>query len=60
MGGRYKKGESPRLDRFAALICGDEMGLPYDYPMVCPKYSLQRSKMAKDMGLGRIANGGGE
>lgn len=28
-------------------------GLPDDYPMVAPKYSAARSKLAKDIGLGR-------
>ncbi|HZD26938.1 MAG TPA: MucR family transcriptional regulator [Alphaproteobacteria bacterium] len=28
-------------------------GLPPDYPMVAPSYSKQRSKFAKDIGLGR-------
>ena len=28
-------------------------GLPKEYPMVAPGYSKQRSKLAKDMGLGR-------
>lgn len=28
-------------------------GLPYDYPMVAPNYSAERSKVAKALGLGR-------
>ncbi|MCL4157019.1 UNVERIFIED_CONTAM: hypothetical protein GTU68_040588 [Idotea baltica] len=28
-------------------------GLPMDYPMVAPGYSRKRSKLAKDMGLGK-------
>jgi predicted transcriptional regulator len=28
-------------------------GLPYDYPVVAPKYAEQRSKLAKKIGLGR-------
>lgn len=28
-------------------------GLPYDYPMVAPNYAAARSKLAKDLGLGR-------
>ncbi len=31
----------------------DKWGLPADYPMVAPGYSRQRSKLAKQMGLGR-------
>lgn len=30
-------------------------GLPRDYPMVAPAYSAVRSKLAKDIGLGRPA-----
>lgn len=30
-------------------------GLPRDYPMVAPEYSAVRSKLAKDIGLGRPA-----
>jgi len=30
-------------------------GLPPDYPMVAPKYAEQRSKLAKDIGLGTRA-----
>lgn len=33
-------------------------GLPHDYPMVCPDYSLVRSRLAKDFGLGRPAKAG--
>ncbi len=29
-------------------------GLPDDYPMVAPNYAIERSKIAKSMGLGRI------
>ena len=28
-------------------------GLPYDYPMVARSYAEQRSKLAKNFGLGR-------
>ena len=31
----------------------DKWGLPADYPMVAPNYSLKRSKLAKESGLGR-------
>ena len=31
----------------------EKWGLPVDYPMVAPGYSKQRSKLAKQMGLGR-------
>ena len=31
--------------------------LPSDYPMVAPKYAEQRSKFAKQMGLGRTRRG---
>jgi len=31
----------------------EKWGLPYDYPMVAPSYARKRSKLAKDMGLGR-------
>ncbi|MBA4208187.1 MAG: transcriptional regulator [Parvibaculum sp.] len=31
-------------------------GLPHDYPMVAPNYAAQRSKLAKQIGLGRVAN----
>lgn len=30
----------------------DRWGLPADYPMVAPAYAKQRSKLAKDIGLG--------
>jgi predicted transcriptional regulator len=30
-------------------------GLPHDYPMVAPEYAAERSKMAKDIGLGKKA-----
>ena len=32
-------------------------GLPSDYPMVAPNYAQQRSEFAKQIGLGRNANG---
>jgi len=35
----------------------DRWGLPSDYPMVAPNYAKQRSKLAKQMGLGRKAAG---
>lgn len=31
----------------------ERWGLPADYPMVAPSYAKQRSKLAKDIGLGR-------
>ena len=31
-------------------------GLPYDYPMVAPKYAESRSVLAKKIGLGRQAS----
>ena len=31
----------------------DKWGLPHDYPMVAPAYAAQRSKLAREMGLGR-------
>jgi len=30
----------------------DRWGLPADYPMVAPNYARQRSRLAKDIGLG--------
>lgn len=33
----------------------DRWGLPADYPMVAPNYARQRSKLAKDIGLGTKA-----
>lgn len=30
----------------------ERWGLPHDYPMVAPSYTKQRSKLAKDIGLG--------
>jgi predicted transcriptional regulator len=33
----------------------ERWGLPADYPMVAPKYAEQRSKLAKDIGLGTRA-----
>ena len=32
-------------------------GLPPDYPMVAPNYAAARSKLAREMGLGRKAGG---
>ncbi|MGK2739586.1 MucR family transcriptional regulator [Tepidicaulis sp. LMO-SS28] len=32
--------------------------LPADYPMVAPNYAQQRSKLAKEIGLGQAASGG--
>lgn len=32
-------------------------GLPSNYPMVAPNYSLQRSRLARSIGLGRTAKG---
>lgn len=31
----------------------EKWNLSYDYPMVAPSYARQRSKLAKDMGLGQ-------
>ncbi len=31
----------------------EKWGLPLDYPMVAPSYARKRSRLAKDMGLGR-------
>ncbi|MEO1143203.1 MAG: MucR family transcriptional regulator, partial [Pseudomonadota bacterium] len=31
----------------------EKWGLPHDYPMVAPNYAKARSKLARDMGLGR-------
>lgn len=31
----------------------EKWGLPFDYPMVAPAYARQRSKLAKDMRLGK-------
>jgi predicted transcriptional regulator len=31
----------------------ERWGLPADYPMVAPNYAKQRSKLAKDIGLGK-------
>jgi predicted transcriptional regulator len=33
-------------------------GLPTDYPMVAPNYASQRSRLAKQIGLGKAASGG--
>jgi predicted transcriptional regulator len=30
----------------------ERWGLPLDYPMVAPNYAKQRSKLARDIGLG--------
>lgn len=32
----------------------EKWNLPYDYPMVAPAYARQRSKLAKQMGLGQV------
>lgn len=32
----------------------EKWGLPHDYPMVAPSYVRQRSKLAKQMGLGQV------
>jgi predicted transcriptional regulator len=34
----------------------ERWNLPPDYPMVAPNYALQRSKLAKEIGLGTRAN----
>jgi len=31
----------------------EKWGLPYDYPMVAPAYARERSRLAKQMGLGQ-------
>ncbi len=36
----------------------EKWGLPSDYPMVAPAYAAQRSKLAKEMGLGRKRKAG--
>jgi predicted transcriptional regulator len=36
----------------------DRWGLPADYPMVAPNYAKQRSKLAKEIGLGTRARRG--
>lgn len=33
----------------------EKWGLPADYPMVAPSYSLKRSRLAREIGLGRAA-----
>lgn len=38
----------------------DRWGLPADYPMVAPNYARQRSKLAKDIGLGVKGRGSGK
>ncbi len=37
----------------------ERWGLPADYPMVAPNYAKQRSKLAKDIGLGTTGRAGG-
>lgn len=37
----------------------DRWGLPPDYPMVAPNYAKQRSKLAKEIGLGTRGRRGG-
>ena len=34
----------------------EKWGLPADYPMVAPSYAEQRSRLAREMGLGRKPN----
>lgn len=36
----------------------ERWGLPADYPMVAPNYAEQRSKLAKDIGLGQKSSRG--
>ena len=36
----------------------DKWGLAADYPMVAPNYAKQRSKLAKEIGLGTRARRG--
>ena len=38
----------------------ERWGLPADYPMVAPNYARQRSKLAKDIGLGIKGRGSGK
>jgi predicted transcriptional regulator len=38
----------------------ERWALPPDYPMVAPNYALQRSKLAKEIGLGTRARRGDE
>jgi predicted transcriptional regulator len=35
----------------------EKWGLPWDYPMVAPTYSAQRSELARSLGLGRKQTG---
>lgn len=35
----------------------ERWGLPADYPMVAPNYAKQRSRLAKDIGLGKGGRG---
>ena len=35
----------------------EKWGLPADYPMVAPAYAAQRTKLAREMGLGRKRSG---
>jgi predicted transcriptional regulator len=35
----------------------ERWGLPADYPMVAPNYAKQRSRLAKDIGLGKSPKG---
>lgn len=37
----------------------ERWGLPADYPMVAPNYAKQRSRLAKDIGLGTTGKGRG-
>lgn len=37
----------------------ERWGLPADYPMVAPNYAKQRSRLAKDIGLGTSGKGRG-
>ncbi len=36
----------------------DRWGLPKDYPMVAPEYAEERSRLAKEMGLGQKGRNG--
>jgi predicted transcriptional regulator len=38
----------------------ERWGLPVDYPMVAPSYAKQRSRLAKDSGLGTAGRGRGK
>jgi len=45
---RHLKGRGLTPEQYRA-----KWGLPHDYPMVAPNYSVQRSELARSLGLGR-------